>query len=120
MQQRMEVIALGNGFVNDWPICDLIALDNQNLLEVIGEHTRRDQTGSAAANDNRLLPGSAAHAQHVPSLVLGPLPTPAMNARLRTAILDPNSVRCTVQTGPTIMVQSINFGANVQIGLLKV
>ena len=36
MQQRMEVITLGNGFVNDWPIRDLIALDNQNLLEVIG------------------------------------------------------------------------------------
>jgi len=33
MQQRMEVIGLGNGFVNDWPIRDLIALDNQNLLE---------------------------------------------------------------------------------------
>ena len=36
MQQRMEVIALRNRFVNDWPIRDLIALDNQNLLEVIG------------------------------------------------------------------------------------
>ena len=27
MQQRMEVIALRNRFVNDWPVCDLIALD---------------------------------------------------------------------------------------------
>ena len=120
MQQRMEVITLGNGSVNDWPIRDLIALDNQNLLEVIGQHTRRDQTGDAAANDNRLLSGSVAHAQHVASLVLGPLPSPAMNARRRMAILDPDSVRCTVQTGPTIMVRSMNFGANVQIGLLKV
>src|SRR5215813_229225 len=118
MQQRMEVITLGNGFVNDWPIRDLIALDNQNLLEVIGQHTRRDQTGDAAANDNRLLPGSVAHAQPVASLVLGPLPSPAMNARRRMAILDPDSVRCTVQTGPTFMVRSMNFG--VQIGLLKV
>jgi hypothetical protein len=62
MQQRMEVIALGNGFVNDWPICDLIALDNQNLVEVFGQDARRDQTGDAAANNNRLLSGSVAHA----------------------------------------------------------
>jgi hypothetical protein len=46
------------------------------------------------------------------------LPSPAMTARRRMAILDPN--RCTVQTGPTIIVRSMNFEANVQIGLLKV
>jgi hypothetical protein len=61
MQQRMKVIALWNRFVNDWLVCDLIALYDQNLLEVIGQHARRDQTGNAAADDNRLLSGPVTH-----------------------------------------------------------
>ena len=61
MQQRMEVIALRNRFVNDWPVCDLIALDDQNLLEEVRQHARSDQTGDTAADDNRLLSGPVVH-----------------------------------------------------------
>ena len=73
MQQRVEVIALRNGFVNDRPVCDLIALDDQNLLEVFGQHTRRDQTRDAATNDDRLLSGPVAHAQPTQSLSTSPI-----------------------------------------------
>jgi hypothetical protein len=44
-----------------WSVCDLIALDDQNLLEIIGQHARRDQTGNATANNNRLFSGPVAH-----------------------------------------------------------
>jgi hypothetical protein len=61
MKQRMEVIALRNRFVNDWPVWDLIALDDENLLEEVGQHARSDQAGDAAADDNRLVSGPVVH-----------------------------------------------------------
>ena len=72
-----EMIALRNRFVNDWPVCDIIALDDQNLLEEVGQHARSDQTGDAAADDNRLLSGPGVHGMgavrdSAPGSILGP------------------------------------------------
>jgi hypothetical protein len=51
----VKLVALWNGLVNYRTVVDLIALENRDLIEIVREHTRADQTGNATADYYRVV-----------------------------------------------------------------
>jgi hypothetical protein len=47
----MEVIALRDRFVDDRPVLDFIDVENHDLIDVLGEHSRGQKASYACADD---------------------------------------------------------------------
>src|SRR5262245_34126406 len=55
LQKPVEVMALRYGSVNDGAVLDVVPLEDDDPIEVIGEHPRRYQPGDAAPDNDGLL-----------------------------------------------------------------
>src|SRR5215470_4023552 len=74
-QNRMEMIALWRGFMHRREWFDMVALENCHSLEIVGQHTRADQTGNTAADHHRMLAEPTRHNSPPQKKLLPTLPS---------------------------------------------